>query len=126
MGQSAASTGRLSVALERLLDPLDVPEARDRPGAGEPRTVSGENSRGERLPAAETGRDADGRWSRDSSIERLTNRVERLRWRLATVVYRLRWSHDSSYRVARAVLTGIAILAVTFGVVVLLLLTTVR
>lgn len=109
---------RLSVALEQLLDPLVLSEAGSANGgvrAGPEQVVANASA-----PARESGA------SRDSLFDRVAAAVARLRWRQANAVYRLRWSQAKGYRVARAVFTTIAIVAVSCGISIVVLLVTMR
>src|SRR4051794_14178310 len=96
---------RLSVALERLLDPLVLSEAGSANGgvrAGPEQVVANASA-----PARESGP------NRDSLLDRAAAAFARLRWRQANVVYRLRWSQARCYRITRVVFTTVAIVAVS-------------
>jgi hypothetical protein len=133
VGFSAASVRRLSVALEQLLDPLDLSVSGDTSGSRDPsgsggargatRSVGRRRRGRERLAVGGAGKDPDGRSRRDRPFARLANAVRTLRWRQANAVIRLRWSHPTGYRVAKVAITAIAIVAGSYcvGIVVVFL-----
>jgi hypothetical protein len=122
---------RLSVALEQLLDPLDLAGSGDTSGSGRARRARGSDGRRrgrrgrERLVVGGGGKDPGRGSSRGRRFGRVANAVGRLRWRQANAVLRLRWSHPAVFRVAKVAMTAIAIFAASccVGIVVVFLTT---
>jgi hypothetical protein len=113
---------RLSVALERLLDPLDLAEP---DGAYPSRTPAGSAGTKQVAKAEAKARRRELR-SRDSLFDRLAEVFPRLRWRQANAVYKLRWSQATGYRVARVALATAAIAGVSCGLSIVVLVLTRR
>lgn len=98
MGWSADAARKLSLALDRLLDPLDL-SGRD--GMRGPHQLD----QGRTRPG--------GRAAHDRPADRLAN-----------TVYRLRWSQATRYRILRIAFTSFAIVVVSFVCIVALMLAT--
>jgi hypothetical protein len=113
---------RLSVALERLLDPLDLAEPDGAYASRKPTGGAGTKQ----VAKAEAKARRRERRSRDSLFDRLAEVFTRLRWRQTDAVYKLLWSQATGYRVARVALTTAAMAGVACGLSIVVLVLTRR
>lgn len=120
---------RLSGALERLLDPLDLAEPGGARASHETTGSAGSYRTEQRLLISDAGPGRSRPERRDNLFERLANSFERFRWRRANARHARhlrRRSQTSRHRVARTVLTNFVVCLVICAVSLALVVLTVR